>query len=37
MIIQDYDNNIYKVGLKLDYQPKHVNIFNDEFKKEDVK
>lgn len=36
MIIQDVDLNIYKVGLKLDYYPKMVNIFNDEFKKEDV-
>ena len=36
MILQDYENNIYKVGLKLDYQAKQVDIFNEEFKKEDV-
>lgn len=36
MIIRDDENNIYKVGLKLDYQPKQVNIFTEEFKKEDV-
>jgi hypothetical protein len=36
MILRDDEDNIYKVGLKLDYQPKQVNIFNEEFKKEDV-
>ena len=36
MMIRDEDGNIYKTGLKLDYVPKQINIFNDEFRKEDV-
>ena len=36
MMIRDEEDNIYKVGLRLDYTPKEVNIFGDDFKKEDV-
>ena len=36
MMIRDDEDNVYKVGLKLDYVPKQVDIFNEEFKKEDV-
>jgi hypothetical protein len=36
MLVRDEDDNIYKVGLKLDYSPKQVDLFTDEFKKEDV-
>ncbi len=36
MMIQDSKNNIYKTGLKLDYSPKLINIFSEEFPKEDV-
>lgn len=37
MIVQDDELNIYKTGLKLDYSAKQINIFSDDFKKEDVK
>lgn len=37
MMIQDEEFNIFKTGLKLDYSPKQINLFSDEFKKEDVK
>lgn len=36
MMIRDDDDNIYKVGHKLDYQPKQIDIFSEDFKKEDV-
>jgi alpha-tubulin suppressor-like RCC1 family protein len=36
MMIQDDELNVYKVGLKLDYSPKQVNLFGPEFQKEDV-
>lgn len=36
-MIQDDDLNIFKTGLKLDYTPKQINLFSEEFKKEDVK
>lgn len=36
MIIQDVEGNVYKTGLKLDYSPKQVKLF-EEFNKEDVK
>lgn len=31
MMIRDEEDNIYKIGLKLDYQPKQVNIFSNDF------
>jgi alpha-tubulin suppressor-like RCC1 family protein len=37
MMIRDEDDNIYKVGMRLDYTPKEINIFGEDFKKEDVK
>lgn len=36
MLIQDDDLNIYKTGLKLDYVPKQIDIFNESFTKESV-
>jgi alpha-tubulin suppressor-like RCC1 family protein len=37
MMIRDEEDNIYKVGLRLDYTPKEINIFGEDFKREDVK
>lgn len=36
MLLVDENSNIYKTGLKLDYSPKQVNIFSEEFPKEQV-
>ena len=36
MLMVDDENNVYKTGLKLDYTPKKINIF-EEFPKEGIK
>ena len=37
MFVQDVENDLYTVGLKLDYDPKRLDFNSDLFNKDDVK